>query len=165
MGWPRTYELSNQLIFQSIKTLICWPVSFNLQNVKAVWLDRCRTCRSRAYDLDQVAIIRVARTWCRTPINGCHRTMPSICPWGRTKKIGDAPEHVSFASDHQAACWTPIKAATAWYKVIDLEGPIISRVHRTRTLWPRRHGQPPTIGPPEHNDEHGWSTNAQPTGR
>jgi len=29
------------------------------------------------------------------------------------KEIGDAPEYVSFASDHQAACWTPIKATTA----------------------------------------------------
>jgi len=81
------------------------------------------------------------------------------------KEISGAPEHISFASHHQAACWTPIEATTAWYKVLDLEGPIISRLHQTHTLWPRRHGEPPTIGPLEHNDEHGWSTSAQPTGR
>ena len=57
------------------------------------------------------------------------------------KEIGDAPEHVTFASHHQAAC------------LLDLEGSIISRVHWTSTLWPRRHGQPPTIGPPEHKDD------------
>jgi len=46
---------------QSIETLICWPMSFfNLQDVK----------------LDQ----------CRMPIKGCHSTMPTMCPWGRTKK-------------------------------------------------------------------------------
>ena len=44
----------------SIETLICWLSFFNLQDVK----------------LDQ----------CRTPIKGCHSTMPTMCPWGRTKK-------------------------------------------------------------------------------
>ena len=67
------------------------------------------------------------------------------------KEIDDAPEHVSFASHHQASCWTPMLHDAKC--LLDLERPIISRVHRTRTLWLRRHGQPPTIGPPEHNDE------------
>ena len=80
------------------------------------------------------------------------------------KEIGDAPEYVSFASDYPAACWMPMKATKAWYKVLDLEGHIISRVHRTRTLWSRRHCQPPTIELPEHNDGHEWSTSAQSTG-
>ena len=54
--WPHTYKL----ILQIIEALICWPVSFfNLEDVKGVWLDQCRTSRSRAYDLKcQVAMIR-----------------------------------------------------------------------------------------------------------
>ena len=53
------------------------------------------------------------------------------------KEIGDAPEHVSFASHHQAACRTPVKATLHDTKcLLDLESPIISRVHQTRTLWP-----------------------------
>ena len=82
VDWPHTHKL----ILQSIEALICWPVSFfNLQDVKGVWLDQSCTSRSRTYDLKcQVAIIRVARAW--TPIKGCHSTMPTMCPWGRTKK-------------------------------------------------------------------------------
>ena len=106
---------------QSIETLICWLSFFNLQDVK----------------LDQ----------CRTPIKGCHSTMPTMHPW----EIGDAPEHTSFASHHQAACWMPMLDDAKC--LLDLERPIISRVHRTHTLWPRRHGEPPTIRPPEHNDD------------
>ena len=65
-------------------------------------------------------------------------------PMRTYREISDAPEDV---------CW------------FDLQGSIISRVHSTHTLRPRRHGQPPTIGLPEHNHKHEWSTSAQPTGR
>jgi len=47
------------------------------------------------------------------------------------REIGNAPEDVCL---------------------FDLQGSIISHVHWTHTLWPRRHGQPPTIGLPEHNE-------------
>ena len=137
-NWPHTYKL----ILQSIETLICWPVSFfNLQDVKGVWLDQCRTSRSRAYDLKcQAEILRVDRAW-RLPQHDADHV-----PARTYKEIGDAPDPSS------AACWTPMKATLHDAKcLLDLERPIISRVHRTRTLWPRRHGQPPTIGPPEHN--------------
>ena len=54
-------------------------------------------------------------------------------PMRTYREISDAPEDV---------CW------------FDLQGSIISRVHSTHTLRPRRHGQPPTIGLPEHNHKH-----------
>ena len=82
-------------------------------------------------------------------------------PMRTYKEISNAPEHVSFASHHQATCWTPIKATLHDAKCLfDLEGPIISWVHQTHTLWPRRHDQPPTIGLSKHNDKHEWSTSA-----
>jgi len=52
------------------------------------------------------------------------------------KEIGDAPEHVSFAFHHQAACWMPIKATLHDTKCFfDLQGPIISWVHQRHTLY------------------------------
>jgi len=141
VDWPHTYKL----ILQSIETLICWLVSFfNLQDVKGVWLDQCCTSRSRAYDLKcQVVIIRVNRNQ-RLPQHDADHV-----PVRTYKEIGDAPEHVSFASHHLS----PGSMLHDARCLLDLEGPIISQVRRTHTLWPRRHGQPPTIGPPERNDD------------
>jgi len=43
--------------------------------------------RTRAHELKcQVAIIRVTRAWCWTPIKSCCSAMPSVCPWGCIEK-------------------------------------------------------------------------------
>ena len=120
--------------------------------VHAMWIDRTP---SQHRDVDMLAVL-LQSTRCQT------RSMPDAnqrlpqhnadhVPVRTYKEIGDAPEHLSFASHHQAACWTPMLHDAKC--LLDLERPIISRVHRARTLWPRRHGQPPTIGPPEHNGD------------
>jgi len=132
---------------------------------------------SKAYDwINATHLDPEHMTWnVRWQLSGCQNMMPDAnqrlpqhnadhVPVRTYKEISDTPEHVSFASYHQAACCMPIEATTAWYKVLDLESPIISWLYRTHTLWPRRHDKLPTIGPLEHNDKHGWSTSAQPTG-
>ena len=62
------------------------------------------------------------------------------------REISNTPEHISFVSHHQVACWTLIKA-TLHAKCLTYKVPLLARYIKHTP-----YGQPPTIGLPEHND-------------